>query len=185
MESEFASNAVFYKVDVDDNAVSLFVFLLFYCPPPNRLVVSCQVTAERCKVNCMPTFQFFKNGQKVRYDTRIFHLRTFFFFLGGGGGNRRSIGVCGIFFLHVDLHVNVFLLFLRRYSAITTKSKMATPRMKKSFWYANLVKTRKKAIHHKLLFFCGLRFIHLSKLSFLPPEFFRRMQNVFAEKFFY
>ena len=36
------------------------------------------------------------------------------------------------------------------YSAITTKSKMATPRMKKSFWNANLVKMRKKAVHHKL-----------------------------------
>ena len=37
-----------------------------------------------------------------------------------------------------------------QHSAITTKSKMATPRMKTSFWYANLVKMRKKAVHHKL-----------------------------------
>ena len=35
-------------------------------------------------------------------------------------------------------------VFRAHYSAITTKSKMATPRMKKSFWYANLVKMRKK-----------------------------------------
>ena len=41
-------------------------------------------------------------------------------------------------------------LKLDKYSAITTKRKMATPRMKKSFWYANLVKMRKKAVHHKL-----------------------------------
>ena len=36
------------------------------------------------------------------------------------------------------------------YSATATKSKMATPRFKKSFWQANLVKIGKKVDHHEL-----------------------------------
>ncbi|XP_032163454.1 thioredoxin isoform X1 [Mustela erminea] len=41
--SEKYSNVVFLEVDVDD----------------------CQDVASECEVKCMPTFQFFKKGQKV------------------------------------------------------------------------------------------------------------------------
>ena len=44
---------------------SLYLYVIWYMPAIQVDVDECDETAAKCEVEAMPTFQFFKNGQRV------------------------------------------------------------------------------------------------------------------------